>query len=62
MTESELRGLLNKLRPLASDKMTVDVAALRTPQSGHVTRGVRACKCVRCWKKSRCRHLSSFVS
>ena len=25
MTESELRGLLNKLRPLASDKMTVDV-------------------------------------
>ena len=38
------------------------VATLRTPHCGHVTLGVRACNSVRCWKKSRCRQVSSFVS
>jgi DNA ligase D-like protein (predicted ligase) len=34
MTESELRALLNKLRPLASDKMTVDVPPPKTTRFG----------------------------
>jgi DNA ligase D-like protein (predicted ligase) len=34
MTESELRTLLNRLRPLASDKMTVDVPPPRTSRFG----------------------------
>jgi bifunctional non-homologous end joining protein LigD len=34
MTESELRALLNKLRPLASDKMTVDVPPPRATRFG----------------------------
>src|SRR6202453_3130371 len=34
MTESELRALLNKLRPLASDKMTVDVPPPKTSRFG----------------------------
>ena len=38
------------------------VATLRTPHCGHVTLGVRACNSVRCWKKSKCRQVSSFVS
>jgi len=38
------------------------VTTLWTPHSGHLTLGVRACNSVRCWKKSRCRQVSSFVS
>ena len=34
MTESELKALLNKLRPLASDKMTVDVPPPKTSRFG----------------------------
>jgi ATP-dependent DNA ligase len=34
LTESELRALLNKLRPLASDKMTVDVTPPKTTRFG----------------------------
>ena len=34
MTESELRALLKKLRPLASDKMTVDVPPPKTSRFG----------------------------
>ena len=34
MTESELRALLNKLRPLASDKMVVDVPPPKTTRFG----------------------------
>jgi ATP-dependent DNA ligase len=34
MTQSELAGLLKKLRPLASDKMTVDVPPPRTSRFG----------------------------
>jgi bifunctional non-homologous end joining protein LigD len=34
MTESELRALLTKLRPLASDKMTVDVPPPKTTRFG----------------------------
>src|ERR1700733_14843371 len=33
MTESELRALLNRLRPLASDRMTVDVPPPKPPAS-----------------------------
>jgi DNA ligase D-like protein (predicted ligase) len=34
MTESDLRGLLEKLRPLASDRMTVDVPPPKTTRFG----------------------------
>ena len=34
MTESELTSLLKKLRPLASDKMTVDVPPPKTTRFG----------------------------
>ncbi len=34
MTVSELTALLNKLRPLASDKMTVDVAPPKATRFG----------------------------
>jgi len=33
MTESELRALLKKLRPLASDKMTVNAPPPKPPVS-----------------------------
>ena len=33
-----------------------------TPQSGHMMRGVRACRNAWCWKKSRWRHSTIAVS
>ena len=38
------------------------VAILRTPHSPQITLGTRACNSVRCWKKSKCRQVSSLVS
>jgi len=50
MTESELRALLNKLQPLALDKMTVDVPPPKAPRFGTRRSCFRACiGCGRSW-------------
>ena len=53
-------GLKQQLKP--EPARAHGVTTLWTPHSGHLTLGVRACNSVRCWKKSRCRQVSSFVS